>query len=301
MDVHKVTLVRRIAELGNLSAAARDLGFSQPALTKILARLEDEVGARLFDRSPRGMTPTPSGRFFLARMERFEAEMRGLSRDLRALGAGRGGEVSLGVGQFWLGRLLPMAIGRMARMAPNVRFRILTGPRSESITRLMRGEVDLVLGRIADDMPGDLMGEAMADVGMSMVVRAGHPLAQLGRAVRFDDTSAFGWVLPADADPTTQYAFVDNGLPTPEAVVLTVAHSLTVAILLDTDYITVMPEIAGNRLPEGLCRLPADWLGWSRRAGVIRLRDRTLLPCCDAFVDQLRAVVHEVQRPSGWT
>lgn len=293
MDVHKVTLVRRIAELGNLSAAARELGLSQPALTKILARLEDEVGARLFDRSPRGMTPTPSGRFFLARMQGFEADMRSLTRDLRALGTGHGGEVSLGVGQFWLGRLLPAAIGRMGRLAPNVRFRILAGSRNESIAHLMTGDVDLVLGRIADDMGDDLIGEAMADVGMSLVVRSGHPLAQLGRPVRYDETGAFGWVLPAESDPTTQYAFVANGLPTPQAVVLTVAHSLTVAILLDTDYITVMPEIAGNRPPEGLCRLPADWLGWSRRAGVIRLRDRTLLPCCDTFVDQLRAVVRE--------
>ncbi|MDW4499336.1 LysR family transcriptional regulator [Sulfitobacter sp. D35] len=293
MDVHKVTMVRRISELGNLSAAARDLGLSQPALTKILARLEDELGVRLFDRSPRGMVPTPSGQFFLSRMQRFEADMRSLTRDLAALNAGHGGEVSLGVGQFWLGRLLPAAIGRMARVAPNVRFRILAGSRSDSIARLMAGDVDLVLGRIADDMDGDLVGEAMADVGMSLVVREDHPLIRLGRPVRYEETNSYGWVLPADNDPTTQYAFVENGLPVPQAVVLTVAHSLTVAILQDTDYITVMPEIAGNRLPEGLCRLPADWLGWSRRAGVIRLRDRTLLPCCDTFVDQLRRVVRE--------
>jgi DNA-binding transcriptional LysR family regulator len=291
MDVHKVALVRRIAELGNLSAAARDLRLSQPALTKILARLEDEVGARLFERSPRGMVPTPAGRFFLSRMQRFEADMRSLTRDLHALGAGQDGEVSLGVGQFWLGRLLPSAIGRMARLAPNVRFRILAGSRTESIVRLRSGDVDLVLGRIADDMGDDLLGEAMAHVSMSLVVRADHPLAVSGAPVSFEDTRPFGWVLPADSDPTTQYAFVENGLPTPRAVVLTVAHSLTVAILQDTDYITVMPEIAGNRLPDGLCRLPADWLGWSRRAGVIRLRDRTLLPCCDIFVDQLRTVV----------
>ncbi len=295
MDIQKVTFVRRIAELGNLSAAARDLGLGQSALTKILARLEDEVGARLFERSPRGMTPTPGGKLFLSRMERFEAEMRNLSRDLSALGSGRGGEVSLGVGQFWLGRILPTAIGRMRQSAPNVRFRILAGTRNDSIARLMRGDIDLVLGRIAANMAPELMGESIAEVGMSLVVRAGHPLARVGHKVSFEETGAFGWVLPAEEDPTTQYAFVENGLPSPEAVILTVSHSLTVAILLDTDYITVMPEIQGNRLPNGLVRLRADWMGWSRRAGVIRLRDRELLPCCDAFVDTLRTVVAEVQ------
>jgi hypothetical protein len=50
--------MRTVAEHGNISAAAHQLGITQPALTGIVSRVEDQMGARLFDRRPRGVTVT---------------------------------------------------------------------------------------------------------------------------------------------------------------------------------------------------------------------------------------------------
>jgi DNA-binding transcriptional LysR family regulator len=65
MSVEQLETVVAIAEEGSLTAAARRLHISQPPITRRLAALEDEIGARLFDRLPRGMRLTASGQLFL--------------------------------------------------------------------------------------------------------------------------------------------------------------------------------------------------------------------------------------------
>jgi molybdate transport repressor ModE-like protein len=80
MDTLHIRFMRTVAEHGNISAAARELGITQPALTKIVSRVEDQMGARLFDRRPRGVTVTPFGELVLRRLDRVEYEMLSLGR-----------------------------------------------------------------------------------------------------------------------------------------------------------------------------------------------------------------------------
>ncbi|MGC4065710.1 MAG: LysR family transcriptional regulator [Polyangiaceae bacterium] len=54
-----------VAEEGHVGRAAQRLHVAQPALSRQIRALEDEIGTRLFERTPRGMTPLPSGRTFL--------------------------------------------------------------------------------------------------------------------------------------------------------------------------------------------------------------------------------------------
>jgi LysR family transcriptional regulator of gallate degradation len=64
-----------VARRGSLSAAAQELRLSQPALTRSMARLEADLGTRLFDRSPEGAFPTPAGTAFRRRTDRFFAQL----------------------------------------------------------------------------------------------------------------------------------------------------------------------------------------------------------------------------------
>jgi molybdate transport repressor ModE-like protein len=149
METRHIRLVRAIAALGSISAAARELGLTQPALTKILSRVEDHVGGRLFERQARGVTTTATGRLFLDRMDRIDREMRFLMADVRSLETGLSGRVAVGVGQFWIGHIVPRVVNRLRHEAPDVQVQILTGTRDQLLGLLQRGEVDLMLGRFA--------------------------------------------------------------------------------------------------------------------------------------------------------
>src|SRR5699024_5943550 len=70
MSTEGMRYVRAVAEPGSFSAAAKSYGVTQPALSNGIAKLETTLGDRLFDRSPRGVTPTAFGEAMLPRIER---------------------------------------------------------------------------------------------------------------------------------------------------------------------------------------------------------------------------------------
>jgi DNA-binding transcriptional LysR family regulator len=270
--------------------------MTQPALTKIVSRVEDLIGAKLFDRGPRGVTLTPIGELYLRRMAKVEQEMLNLANDVHARRSGTSGTVSLGVGQFWLGRILPKVIGQLARECPDIHVRIRTGARDENLERLKRGEIDYVLGRITEDLPEGMEGEELAEVRFFMLVRKRHPLLSLKRPVRLKDIEPYGWVLPPKDDPTIRFAFIERGLEPPLPRVEAISQNLIMGLLQESDFVTVMPEMMANQMSDGMARLRADWLGSSRSAGVIRMAERSLLPCCDKFLDFLRSEMDSLRK-----
>lgn len=295
METHHIGFIRCVADNRTISAAARELGITQPALTKIVSRVEDVLGAKLFERGSRGVKLTPMGELFLQRMEKVEREMNNLANAINTSKQGFSGTIKLGVGQFWLGRILPQVIARLYQTAPEIQVKIKTGPRDDLLVKLRKGEIDYLLGRITDDLPPGYSGEALAEVNLFLVMREGHPILTESHQITPEILNHFGWILPPPGDPTIRYAFAERGIEPPVPAVEAVSNNMVLGLLRAGDYVTIMPEITCSRHSDGLRRIKADWLGWSRDAGIIRMKDRALLPCCDRFAELLR---EEVANPT---
>ena len=148
-----------------------------------------------------------------------------------------------------------------------------------------------MLGRFGDDLPDEFQSEALATVAIHLTVREGHPLADLDRSVGVQDVRPFSWIMPPPADPTAvhlEQVFREVFHSAPPAAVEAVSQNVIVALLQASDMITAMPGITVNPPPSGLHRLNADWLSWTRSAGVISVREQTPLPSCARFLDLLR-------------
>ena len=299
METHHIPFVRAVAEHRTISGAARELGMTQPALTKIISRIEDLVGARLFDRQPRGVALTPTGHLFLQRMDRVEREMLNLESEIRAMKSGLSGTITIGVGQFWVGQVVPRVIVKLLAVAPDVQVRVVTGTRDQLLTALQRGKIDLMLGRFADDLPDEFQSEPLARVGIHLTVRDGHPLTRLKRKIAIEDVRPYGWITPPPTDPTAVYLrqvfrdLFDADMP---STVEAVSQNFVIALLQVSDLITAMSGITVNQPVSGLTRLETDWLQWPRSAGVISVKGQTLLPCCARFLELRRS---EMAEPEG--
>ena len=134
-----------VIEAGTLTAAARRIGISQPALSATIHRLEDELGARLLDRGRRGAQPTAAGaaligpaRAALAAVEdgrRAVLEVEGLER----------GEVRVGAGATACTYLLPPFLAAFRREHPGIRFLLRESTTEEARQGLAAGELDLAV------------------------------------------------------------------------------------------------------------------------------------------------------------
>lgn len=111
MDLTKYHYVEMIAEMKSISRAAQKLYISQPALTKSLARLEQELGVRLFDRSSTPIRLTYAGERYLQGMKNIAAMKYQLDKELEEIADMRKGRLVIGIpdtrSQRWLPHIVP--------------------------------------------------------------------------------------------------------------------------------------------------------------------------------------------------
>lgn len=152
MDFRRLSYFVRIAELGSLSRAADRLRIAQPALSRQMRLLEEDVGVSLFARHRRGMQLTHAGEELRLRVVGPMRQLDQAMEEVRVLAEDFGGNIAFGMpptASYILAG--PLAL-RVAESAPNVSLRIVEGYAGHLIDWLQRGEIDaaLLYGPAAD-------------------------------------------------------------------------------------------------------------------------------------------------------
>ena len=134
-----------VAEHGTITGAARRAHVSQPALTSSIHRLEDDLGARLFDRGRHGATLTEAGHALLPHARAAVVAVTEGRRAVDALGRLDAGEVRIGGGQTVCTYLLPPVLSVFRRKHPKVALRLREMPEDRALDAFEAGELDLVI------------------------------------------------------------------------------------------------------------------------------------------------------------
>lgn len=301
LKLSHLRLVAAIAQHGQIQMAAQALTLTQPAASRTLAEIEKLVGAALFERHPRGMTPTPLGEILVRRAHTILMEMQDLSHELQEEREGRSGMVRAGaVTGPAVGCLVP-AVRRLKATSPKVELRIDVGPSVQLMRGLEEGDYDFVIGRLLPDSDADAFRIAPGRIErVRCLVRRGHPLAGR-RRVPLSALKAHPWIIQERGTPIRQAveaAFVGQGLSVPADVVATSSLVLMMALITQSDMIAPMSlEVA--RLMEAtgggvLASLDLDTPVEVAPYHVITRRDRRLSPAAS----RLHALVlEEIARP----
>lgn len=132
-----------VAKYENLTKAATVLKTSQPAVTRTIHKLENELGCRLFTRSKSGMALTPEGRTFYGYVAAGCAQFFKGENDLSNLISLENGTIYISATETALHCYLFQAMEEFNSLYPNVRFRILNNSTTESVNAVKEGKVDL--------------------------------------------------------------------------------------------------------------------------------------------------------------
>lgn len=167
-----------IAQLKSVGRAAETLAVTQPALSKTLRELEQALGVRLFERGPKGMELTRYGHMFL---QRAAASLTSLQQGVDEVRAAQGGgivDLAIGVMPNMAPRVMPLAVRRFRETVPAASVHILGGGNTRLLEQLRLGEIDMVVGRLAQpERMIDLDFETLYSECLTLVVRRDHPLA----------------------------------------------------------------------------------------------------------------------------
>ena len=176
-----------VASHTTLQAAADALHLTQPALTKSIARFEEELGAKLFDRRGRRLVLTELGERLVERGEDLVRHVRELEEEV-ALWKGIGiGEVAIGVDPEAELSLLPGVLEAFVPAYPGVQVTIRSGHTETLLPALRHGEVHFLVtdAEIALEQD-DLEIQALAAHPIAAALRPGHPLARKRRPTPAD-------------------------------------------------------------------------------------------------------------------
>jgi DNA-binding transcriptional LysR family regulator len=285
LDLRAFSLVM---ELGNFHRAAEALNLSQPALSRRIKKLEEAVGAKLFERNTRNVTPTAVGRELVPLVRRLLDEFDSSLFSLRDVGVRRGGLISIACIPTAAFYFLPAVIRRFNEKYPDIKFRILDLPANDGLDAVARGEVEFGINMMgASNAELDFL--PLVDDPFVLAVRKDHPLAKQ-EAVRWLDLSPHRVITVHRSSGNR--TLLDAALAQSNMKLdwfYEVTHLSTSLGLVEAGLgIAVLPRMA---TPVGdhpfLVTRPIEGPTVSRTIGVIRRRGLKLSPTAQHFLEML--------------
>jgi len=165
-----------VVRRGSITEAALTLNVASSAISRQIARLEDELDTKLFERVSRGMRPNAAGELLAAHALRAQLETERIGNELLALKGLRRGEVKLASTEGFALDFLPTAIERFRRKHSGIRFQLSVGNAGEVAQSIREGTVDIGLTfTMAPDR--DIKVEYAQSAPILAVMHPRHPLA----------------------------------------------------------------------------------------------------------------------------
>ena len=300
-DLH---ILSAVVQWGGMAKAATHLAISQPAVSEAIANLEDALRVRLLDRSPRGIEPTIYAHALLKRGNVVFDELRQGIREIEFLADPAAGEVRIASGEMLAAGLLPAAIDRLSRRYPQIVVRVVqANPAILEFRELRERTVDLRLARIPGSFVADDLDIERLSVDPHRVVVGAHSRWARRRKITLAELANEPWIFPPTqvVSALITEAFRAHGLAIPQERVTASSILLRNHLLATGRFLTVLPDsvLRYNAKQWSLKALPVD-LGVKPRAiAIVTLRNRTVSPVVQLFVEHLRAVAKTMFAPSG--
>jgi DNA-binding transcriptional LysR family regulator len=177
MELRQIHYFVAVAEAEHFGRASARLRIAQPALSRQIRLLEDELGVPLFERLPRGVRLTAAGRMFLDEARAVQAQVARAAAAARAVAAGQAGTLRLTFIEAvaWHG-LVPDAIRRFRETHPGVELSLAAMPTAEQLAALRQGRTDAAL--IYNPVPADdIEARPLVRHSVLLAVPAAWPLA----------------------------------------------------------------------------------------------------------------------------
>jgi LysR family hydrogen peroxide-inducible transcriptional activator len=185
MEIHQLRYFCAVASYGTFTRAAQAESVAQPSLSQQILKLEDELGAKLFDRMAKGVKLTACGRAFLPRAAQLLRELGNAKTEILEMAGKEDGELTIGVIPTIGPYLLPPVLTSFSHEHASIVIKVMEDVTSALLDRLHEGAIDLAV--VSLPVPGDwIRSMELFWEPMLVVLPAGHRHARR-TAIRLSD------------------------------------------------------------------------------------------------------------------
>lgn len=299
MELRDVEYFAVIAQQGHMGRAAEALGLGQPALSISLRRLEKAAGAKLVNRTPRGVELTAVGLAVLAHVQRLRLAREDLVREVSDLAHGQSGDLRVGTNPAIANSVLSDACSTLLKGAPKATLNVSIAASTRALLQELRsGELDLIVN-VSNATREGIVREPLWEDEFVVYASVRHRLAKRERVVladlvqeRWASTAASGVL----AWNSLQRTFEERGLPPPQLAVLSDSPVLnrrmvdSLGLLGIASRLSVAPE--ADKL--GLTIIPVGDMRWMRPVAAMYRKDGYLSPLAKRFIEILKTIAQAI-------
>jgi len=300
LKLRDLDILMSVVDAGSMGKAAARLGISQPAISKAIVELEDVLGVQLFDRGQRGVVPTPYGLALRTRSVSIFNDLRQGVQDIDFIADPTRGEIRVGLTEPIMSAIVSPVIDGLSRNHPRMFFHIVAGDTAALYTDVAERDIEIAICRMIGKLPDELAAEILFHDSVAVMTAAANPLARR-RSLKLADLANEPWVLfPYESffGGVIADIFRANGYEPPRLTVSTLSVHAQNEMLATGRFLTVLPSFV-LRLPGGnvpLKALPVALPNAPMPIGLITVKNRTLTPVAQLFIDRVRARVKSLAR-----
>jgi DNA-binding transcriptional LysR family regulator len=297
-DLH---ILLAVVQCGSMAKAAGQLSVSNPVVSKAVSDLEHTLGVRLLDRGAQGVEPTIYGRALLDHALSVFDELRQAVKHLEFLADPTAGEARIGSSIALASGFITAVVDRLSRQHPRIVFHLLAAESGMTYRALEERKVDLVIARIFKPIADEQMdAEVLYDEQEVVVAGARNPWVRRHK-IELAELMRELWTLPPPdtlSGSVIAQAFRDRGLDLPPTTIITATVPVRSALLATGRFLTIIPDSV-LRFPANnpaLKRLPVELPTTRRPVGIITMKNRTLSPVAQLFIDCAREVAQALAK-----
>jgi DNA-binding transcriptional LysR family regulator len=301
IKLQHLKIVRAVADWGSMAKAAKHLAISQPVVSKVVADLEELLGVRLFDRSPQGVEPTAYGRALLRRCITIFDDLRTSVDEIKFMADPTAGELRIGSTEPLLAGLGRAVMERLWQRYPRIDFRVVEADSATLLNReLPERRIELALLPLLGSAVRTELEVIVLFEDRLRVIAGQNSRFAARRRLALADLADESWCIASSAIGSLMAeAFHAEGLAMPRVALTTTDAHLLFQLVESGRFVGHFGDgllhfyeerFAFKRLPITLAIPPFA-------VAVIALKNRTISPVAQLFIDCAREVARPLAKP----
>lgn len=292
MDIRDIRYFKVVAEHGNIGRAAEVLDLSATALTKSIRRLEEFVGTKIVQRTPKGVELTAAGAALIVHAHKLDVTLEDIRREAADLGAGRSGHIRVGFSVGLCEYSVTDAYAELRAEWPSIAMDAIAMTGRDMPSLLRSGKFDFAVQTSGYPLPADFLTEELFRDDRVVYVGATHPLASRKRVslvdlVDEDWASQEGHIMWGEVCRV----FEAHGLASPRRILVSNSLDMRLAIMEASRLVMCGSRAVVRRAQKRykIVELPVSEFRVERRVGVSYRKDGYLSSPAKRMIEILKA------------
>ena len=245
MNLKQIKFFLSVCKNKSFIKASYELNISQPAISKAINQLEDDLGVKLFERVPKGISITEFGTLFVKHAELINTDVRKAKDEIISKKEGRIGDIVIGAGPSTREILVPLACSRLIKENKNIRINVIAELSDDLSQDLDSGKIDMSISMLLKSNENQKENNysyfPLYKDRLNLITRKGHYL-QKKPSLQLSETINYNWILPKlKGNVFIDDIFIKNALVPPISSITYNSAKFALNLIANSDFIGFLP------------------------------------------------------------